>query len=91
MSTQQKVISLLQSASRDLNDAESSIRSGESSNDSDYIHSILSQAKRQVDDAKRDIGNAERIIQRSLGDKDNPDLISNPTGKLTRCFPLQNP
>ena len=68
MTTQKKVLNLLQSASRDLDDVERSIRGAESHNDLSYIHSVLSRAKHQVDNAKREIDDAESLVNRSWGE-----------------------
>lgn len=48
MDIQKKVLNYLQSASRDLDDAERSVRSAESYDDPNYIRSILSCASHQT-------------------------------------------
>lgn len=68
MDIQNKVLNYLQSASRDLDDAERSVRSAESYDDPNYIRSILSRASQQLADAKRDIDDAERLVKRSWGE-----------------------
>ncbi len=68
MDIQKKVLNYLQSASRDLDDAERSVRNAENYDDPNSIRSILSRAKHQIDDAKRDIDDAERLVKRSWGE-----------------------